>query len=45
MVDASAAITMTVCIDDATTNRLLFKKTLQIGQALIYTNGVGVQII
>ena len=41
----TASVTVTVCIDDSATNRILIKRTLTTLQTLYYENTVGWQII
>lgn len=41
----TAAVTVTVCIDDSGTNRILVKRQLQVGQTLFYENGYGWDVV
>lgn len=41
----TAAVTVTVCIDDNGTNRIQVKQTLQVAESLLYESGIGWHII
>ena len=41
----TAAVTVSVILDDNTSNRILIKKALAVGQSLVYNAGAGWQIV